>query len=165
MKKFITTVLCLVLIAVSSFAQKPALQKGSNVIDAGIGFSSGISNISIPPIAVSYEHIFVTFGGNDQWGVGAGAFGEVLSQKSFGSNYFGGGISAQGNMHFSPVANLDIYAGLNTGYVKVITDGISVGSTSVGEQIGVRYFFKDGLGAFLQVGGFGTINLGISFKF
>lgn len=165
MKKLIISVLSLVIVSVSSFAQEPALQQGNNFIDAGVGFSTGLSNIALPPIEVSYEHIFVTFGVNDQWGVGAGAFGGVFSQKFSGNNMLGGCVCAQGNMHFSPLAKLDIYAGLNIGYVMASSSGVSAGAMTVGGQLGARYFFTDSVGAFLQIGGVGTINLGVSFKF
>lgn len=164
MKKTIFSIIALVIVSVSSFAQEPALPKGSNVIDAGVGFSTGLSNIALPPIEVSYEHIFVTFGTNDQWGVGAGAFGGVFSQKFSGNNMLGGCVCAQGNMHFSPLSKLDIYAGLNVGYVMASTSGVSAGAMTVGGQVGARYFFTDSVGAFLQIGEVGTINLGVSFR-
>ena len=165
MKKTIFSIIALVLVSVSSFAQEPLLKKGRNTIDAGIGFSSGLSDIVLPPLTVSYEHVFTTFGNNDCMGVGAGVFGGLMAQKFYDETFAGGVLCLQGNFHYSPIAKLDLYTGLHVGYTRVATSGASAGESTVGYQLGARYFFADSIGGFLQFGGFGTINLGVSFKF
>lgn len=164
MKKLIITIAAAVALTVSYIAnaQEVALPKGSSVTNAGIGFSTSINNIGIPPIYVQYEYIIEEFG--SKWSVGVGALGGFYSQKYAGSNIVGGEALALGDIHFSPLPALDLYAGLGLGIMSAAVEGIRITAFDYATFLGARYFFTDSIGANLQIGGMGTINIGIAFR-
>lgn len=163
MKKFFTILVSAIVFSFAVNAQEVALPKGSSVINAGVGFTTSYSNIVIPPIYVQYEYMVAEFG--KKWGVGVGALGGFIAQKENKSLSMGGGLCALGDVHFSPIQQLDIYGGMFAGYVAVAVESIKAGIFTWGGILGARYFFTDTFGVNLQIGGMGVINVGVSFRF
>ena len=171
MKKIIITlaIACASLFSINANAQETALAQGDNLISATVGFGNfTVSNIGVPPVAVSYERIVSEFGG--KWSIGVGGFGGFFTQKYEGSIHnFGGSVCAQGNVHFCPTEKWDIYAGLGLGYVGYTTANRSVSVHVDGfawtPELGARYFFSEKFGVNLQFGGLGIGNVGVTFRF
>ena len=170
MKKTIITIAVICIAALSVSAQentrRACLPKGSNVINAGIGFTAGLSDIRIPPISVSYEHIVAEFGTG--WGVGVGCIGGICVQKlSSTSSFTSGELCGTGSIHFSPIEKLDLYSGLHLGIWRYSTQYFSGNEMLICGTLGARYFFSDAVGGFLQFGsgGLETVTLGVAFKF
>lgn len=177
MQKTISILVAIMLISVSSLqAQKMAnntttgFVKGTNVVDAGIGFSSyGI------PIHGSFEH-FVT----DEISAGA-ALNYASYSESYGSTkgtwtFLYGGV--KGNYHFQKLFkikedNIDLYAGATLGYWHGTYSVQNVSVSGLGNttyllfQVGGRYFFSERIGAFCEIGGgnLSGMTAGVSFKF
>lgn len=162
MKKFMTIIVLALAINFSSNAQEVALPKGSSVVSVGLGFISSFSNIAVPPIYGQYEYMVAEFGG--KWGVGVGAMGGYFAQKGISSTFNCGGIDALGDIHFSPIPQLDLYSGLYVGFVSASSSNTRVNGTDWGPIIGARYFFSDTFGLDLQIGGLGTLNVGVAFR-
>jgi hypothetical protein len=163
---------------------------GTNLINAGIGlgtifwgngFSSGISPLGV------YER-----GVSDQVGIGGMVGFFHSSMSSSGANYYNSrnanGILIGGRLsyHFLTTGKIDPYASLDLGYINASTNSIhnamdtAVGSVSIYESYltvvdkftygihgGIRYYFKQSMGIYaeLGIGGFYLVNAGISFRF
>lgn len=162
MKKIVTIIIFALSLSIYSNAQEIALPKGSSVISAGLGFVSSFSNIAVPPIYAQYEYVVTEFG--EKWCVGVGAMGGYFAQRGASGTISGGGIDAMGNIHYSPIRQLDIYGGLFVGFITATVGGIKANSTDWGAVIGASYFFSDTFGLNLQIGGLGSLNVGISFR-
>jgi hypothetical protein len=188
-------ILVLVLVGLSTggvFAQDwydsyaPGIDSSKVLINAGIGFGALLPgyDIGIPPISVSAVFklpvsVPITLGPL-----------VALSSQTYSYNYAGYGykftythfaIGARGMYHFNFVKNLDAYAGLVLGYVISSgkaeytgnwgsvrkTDPTNLSYFLWGADIGVRYFFTDTVGAYLELGysGLQVIGLGLSLKF
>jgi hypothetical protein len=71
--------------------------------------------------------------------------------------------------HFNFLDNLDLYAGLNLGYVIQTSNQTQYSGSSFflwGFNTGARYFFTENLGAYLELGysGLNYISTGVTFK-
>ncbi len=167
MKKTKNLIICFTLFTLSINAQ---IEKGTNLADIGVGFSSyGV------PIHLGYEHLIT-----DVIGIGA-----TINYSTYNDNgvledykwkFIYGGI--KGNYHFNELLKLDskfdVYGGLTIGYWKAILDNDSdLNNTSFGNsafftgQVGGRYFFNDKFSALVEAGGGNISGLiaGVSMKF
>lgn len=163
MKKFITIVLVSIITTIAAQAQTTLFTPGDNQIRAGLGFSSGISNTVLPPVFVSYEKGVYAI--NDKAVIGVGGFAGGYTEKGYSSNYLAWTLCAHVLAHYSITPALDVYAGPFLGYISVGSENVSVGSFARGMMLGGQYFFSDRWGAFLQLGGLATVNLGASYRF
>lgn len=179
MRKVIFT-LVFAFFAVSSQAQ--VFQKGTNMVNVGIGFGTtlGGSGNARPAISASFEH--------GQWEVGGPgviSWGGYVGNTGF--SYGSGGykmkwnytiVGARAAYHyngFEDAPNLDVYGGAMLSYnILSFSDssGILSGANSYGSNLGFtgflggRYMFSDKLGAFAELGyGISTVNVGLTIKF
>jgi hypothetical protein len=163
--------LSLIFLACAAFAQSP-LPKGTPQLNFGVGFSNwGVpvyggldyavhDNFSIG-VEVSYRKY------KEYWKYG---------KHNYYSNYNASiwGFSFNGNYHFNKLLEIpkewDLYAGLNVGYVKWVSDYTGYTENSglgLGAQVGGRYYFTDKFGLNLELGGgnrFSSGKFGISIK-
>ncbi|MCE7862868.1 MAG: hypothetical protein DYG99_04915 [Bacteroidetes bacterium CHB5] len=163
------------LVSVSSYQASAQFTKGDNLVNLGVGINS-YYNGGIP-IGASYE-----YGITEDISVGVGV--DYLSHRyNYGASRYGFNIfylGARGSYHFNRLLNLnveelDIYGGAQLGYRSFTwkdSFGGSAGDTYesglfFGIHAGARYYFKPGLGAFLELGagGSGNARLGVAFKF
>ena len=163
MKKIITAIIITLISFFAAQAQTTFFNTGDNQIRAGIGFASGMSNTVLPPISLSYERGVYAF--NEKACIGVGGFVGTSIEKGYSSNYLAWSLCAQVLAHYSITPSLDVYAGPFLGYISVGAENIAVGSFARGLMLGGQYFFNNRYGAFLQLGGFATINLGVSIRF
>ncbi len=149
--------------------------KGMNFLNAGIGLGTyGMSGTGGLPVNASFEHGFTK---NISAGAGIG-----YVQKKYASywkySYFIFGL--RGSYHLNEVLKvasdkLDVYAGaglLYTRYKFKYSDhndelylNSSGGDVDIELHAGARYFFKDKLGAFAELGyGISPLQLGVAVK-
>lgn len=166
--------------SISLFAQKSSGfgdVKGSNFLNAGIGLGSyGLSGTGGIPITASYEHGFTK---NISAGVNLG-FIQRKYADSWKYTYviFGG----RGSYHFNELMNisnpkLDVYAGAGIFYrrysFKYLHDSVEDemydskgGDIDFDLHAGGRYMFKEGFGAFAELGyGISPLQIGVTLKF
>lgn len=164
-------VLCLVIVFASmSLSAEGPYKKGSNDINAGIGFGSTlVGSITLPPINASYE-----IGITDDISAG-GYFGFAMSEEGWSGytwKYTHIIIGARGSYHFYNEDNMDLYGGLMLGYNVVSVDSpgdyaydAASSGITYSAFLGGRYYFSENLGAFAELGyGVAYISLGITFK-
>ncbi len=175
MKKTFVTLFVLLITVSFSFAQ--GYEKGSKIINAGIGFGlSGIyGDAQMPPISVGFQ-----YGLEDKISVG-GIVG--FSTSSYGYedwkwDYTYIIIGARGEYHFlEPSNKLDAYAGITAGYniasvsepdgYKNYWGGYEAESSYFiyGVHVGARYAVSDKIGIFGELGyGIGYRTVGATFK-
>lgn len=173
MKISIFTIIAVFAISSFSFAQNYAFNNGDKLLNIGIGMNSQYTGGI--PIGASFE-----FGVTNDISVGVNV--DYLSHKyvggyKFTAVYFG----ARANYHFNKLLNitndnLDLYGGLSIGYRRFswkdtdFSDMMGKGYTSEsywGVQIGLKYYFSDNVGGFLEVGELGSTNarIGVALKF
>lgn len=165
MKKLLTVaILALICCAFTKNVQAQAYQKGDKLLNVGIGLSGyGV------PIGASLE-----VGVTDAISVGG-----MIDYTRYG---IGGGynwnflyVGARGSYHFGELLNtgekFDPYAGLAVGYWSAKYSGSSY-LTGYGNRVflglhaGARYYFKEKLGVFAEVGaGSGFLRAGLAVKF
>ena len=192
MKKTITFTLFAIAIGFASFAQdKTSFEKGTNVINAGIGvgdvyWGAGYGSSGLPvSLNASYEH-----GITDKLGIGYIGVGASLGYASQKYSYDGDVawkttgilIAARGSYHFAIPAEigskLDPYAGLQIGYVVTsysYSDSYDPGyglagksgGVVVGFYAGAHYHFNEHVGVYAELGytSFSILGLGVAFRF
>ena len=184
MKRIITMVVAIMMVAPLIQAQESLFNKGDKVINLGIGlgntlYSGSYYTRGVPPISISYEQAV-----KDsilEKGV-IGIMGYV-GYTSYKYDYLGWGykysniiVGVGGLFHYPLVNKLDTYAGLLLGYniSSAKEFGIPSGwvyeSTSGGFVfsgfIGARYYFNDKFAVFAQLGyGVAYFTIGASLKF
>jgi hypothetical protein len=147
-----------------------AIKQGTTVLDLGVGFNYyGI------PIHASAEKLVAN-------NISVGLFGNYMSynevafiSSSYSYHLIYAGV--KGNYYFNELLGYvsnkyHLYAGLNIGYIKLITtDNSFSGFNSrpfLGGQVGVRYFFKKKIGVYAEGDwsgqGGGTIGVSIKLK-
>lgn len=169
--------LCILFATSNSNAQ--SFQKGTNVINAGVGFGTNLGGLgnARPAISISFEH-----GNWDISGPGVISLGGYLGNTGF--TYKSEGykqswnytiIGVRSAYHYSGLENpkLDVYGGLMLSY-NIATykaqgyDGPNNFGGGLGFSgfVGGRYFFNEKLGAFAELGyGISILNAGVAFKF
>ncbi|MDO4706930.1 MAG: hypothetical protein Q4A61_00720 [Porphyromonadaceae bacterium] len=145
MKKFILSALCaLGLVASGMTAQaQETFSKGSNALNVGLALPARFTNMTFPPIAVSYERS-ITDGIFDKGAIGLGADSELYLYRGGYSLFAGGRISA----HYEFIPRLDTYLGLSLG---VVNSGSFFEFATKG-HIGARYLLNDDFGIFGELG-------------
>ena len=168
--------LCLVLFS-ANLINAQGYEKGSKVINAGIGFGlSGIyGDAQMPPISVGFQ-----YGLEDKISIG-GIVGFSTSSYGYSDwkwDYTYIIIGARGEYHFlEPSNKLDAYAGITAGYNIVSVsepDGYknswggyeSEASYFIyGAHVGARYAVSNKIGIFGELGyGIGYLTVGATFK-
>jgi hypothetical protein len=153
----------------------PGIDTSKVFINAGIGLGpTGGYKMGVPPLSISADFklpvkLPITVGGIFTFAQWKYSF----TPYDFAWNNIGFGV--RGMYHFNLVKNLDTYAGLTLGYVIQTFDGgnysgAGYAGTSFflfGGNIGLRYFFTNNIGAYLEVGysGLQFAGLGLSLKF
>jgi len=164
--------------------QESTFLKGDKVLNAGLGLGSTLYSgtyfkSQIPPISVSLE-IGVADEIIDKGVIGVGPY---LGYSSYKYDYLTSDwkytttiLGVKGNFHYPLVEKLDTYTGLLLGYNIVTSkwtgsgpeDDYSASSSGLAWSwfIGGRYWFKETLGAMLELGyGISYLNIGIAAKF
>ena len=175
MKRIITTSLILLFAVSIAFAQP--YQKGSKVINAGIGFGlSGIyGDAGMPPVSVGFQ-----YGLEDKISIGGIA---GFSTSSYGWDEWKWDytyiiIGARGEYHFLESSEkLDAYVGATLGYNIVSVsepDGYErlwggyeteASYFIYGFHVGARYALSNNIGIFGELGyGVGYLTVGATFK-
>lgn len=169
----------LILLMVSSVLTAQEFNKGTNVINAGIGiggnFNYGSFGTSSQGLGLnaSYERGIWEIGGP-----GVISLGGYFGTKTYKYDYFGGNekwtytiVGVRGAYHYNglEVENLDVYGGAMLSYNIVSYDGNSgsLNSRPSGTVfVGGRWFFSENFAVFAE-GGYGVafLSLGISFRF
>lgn len=169
-----------VLITTFSYAQQ--FQKGTTVVNAGIGLGTALGGLgkARPAISLSLDRGVWPVGGPGVISLG-GYLGNTGYKYSSGGytakwNYFI--VGARGAYHyngFSSVPKLDVYGGAMLGYniVNYSSDGNDVDiSNSYRSGIGFsgflggRWFFTERIGAYAELGyGVSVLNAGLAIKF
>ena len=141
----------------------------TGLLSAGLGIPyiySGYST-SLPPIYLKFE-----MGIMDEVGIGFVGGLALGRDKYFDESYFATNLGLLGYYHFNkfvPIKNLDAYAGLGLG-VEIANRSAS-GDAKVRViplgKAGVRYYFKEGLGVYVESGYdlLSSANLGITLRF
>jgi hypothetical protein len=159
--------------AVAANAQE-IFQKGTNVLNLGIGIGSYI------PVEVSFEHGIVSGlikGENGSIGIGgyAGWYTDSNSYPSGKLTYNNVLLGARGAFHYQFVDKLDTYAGLMLGYEIVsskwsgggLYNGvISTSGFTSACFLGARYYFSPTIAAYGELGyGIAYLKAGVALKF
>ncbi len=167
----------------SALAQEGHMTKGTNVIQAGIGFggwTSGYTTSETPIIAVAFERGIMDNLLNGNLSVGAAI--TYKGGKYSGSNYTWRynylAVTARASWHpyFIKVEKLDTYTGLSIGYYRVSSDYDSKwysydydfggSGVALAAHVGARYNFTENFGAWAELGfGLGLLNAGVSYTF
>ncbi len=191
MRKLFALLVVTIVAFTTSFAQdKGCFEKGTNVINVGIGvgdvyWGAGYGSYGLPvSLNVSYEH-----GITEKLGIGYIGVGGQISYASEKYSYDGEEawrstgvlIAARASYHFAIPAEigekLDPYAGALLGYVitsYTYDDGYGTGynvgksgGVGVGIYAGAHYHFTPHFGVYGEVGytSFSILNLGVAFRF
>lgn len=176
MKKVIF-ILTLVLITSIAFAQP--MQKGTNIVNVGIGFGTNLGGLGSarPAISASFEHGQWDIGGPGVISLGGYAGNTGYTYKSSGYsqkwNYTIVGVrSAYHYNGFKNAPDLDVYGGVMLSY-NIMNykadnyDGPNSygGGLGLSAYIGGRWLFTEKFGVFAELGhGISTLNVGVSLK-
>lgn len=170
------------------------VNQGDQVINLGFGFDpyysfstvGGVRRGAVGPIVLGYEYIVT-----DKLGIGRIGVGGIIGQSFYNERYTTAWTDHRNRIsrtamigraayHFDlPVKGLDLYAGVGAGlyfnhHSDKTTNWDGTESSSVRVRVsgghyvfgGVRYFFTDAFGLYLEAGhGFNAINGGFAFKF
>lgn len=176
MKRFFVLALLLSGIMISRSSAQ-VFEKGTNIINAGIGIGGNYGNwggaSSSPQINISFEHGIWEVGGP-----GVISLGGYVGHKSYKLNAYDWKwnyttIGVRGAYHYNGLNNpkIDLYGGLMLGYMIYNATGYSGGSGGTGFSAfaGARYLFTDNLGAYAELGGgnynLSILSLGLALKF
>lgn len=144
-------------------------------VGVGLGFTYGLGNTAVPPIALSAD-----YGITENIAVG-GYLGYASSTEDilgYEWKYSYTIIGARGTYHLDRSDNLDLYGGALLGYVvgKVTLESDqelsplftepTVGGVGYSFFVGGRYMFSEKVGAFGELGyGISLLTLGVTAKF
>lgn len=143
MKKFLLTV---ALFSSALFFSQSWSGVGDNKLQIGLnGYGNGGQGIKF-----TYD-----LGITNLFSLGAGADFYVTGRNESAAKFF---LYGRGNLHLNELINLpkefDIYPGISIGVL-----GNTLG---VGGHLGIRYFFNNKLGAFVELGNRGALGLSIN---
>ncbi len=187
MKRIVLALVFLATLSSGLVAQN--FEKGSNAINAGIGFGymyyrGSYYDFRMPSITATYERGIVEVPmGSELKGIVSvgGIFGIGGTKYKFGDNekftYTYLLFAVRGNYHFIFMDKLDPYAGISLGYVATIYNykgddpfmddfDYDAGKFAPGVYVGARYFFTENIAVFAELGYQLTLfNFGATFKF
>ena len=170
MKKIILVATLALGISFSTSAQTPVFQKGTKVGSVGVGFGSYGIPVELSMMWGVYNNVFGLNGLNSGVGayLGFSSYKENWHNKKYGHTVFFPGL--RGQLNYTFVDNLEVYAGLLLGFQIWSSDDGYGGSHSsglrLGGYLGLRYFFNPQWAIYLE-GGYGITNgtIGVSHKF
>jgi hypothetical protein len=188
-KKLALALLMATLFVGGAFAQEwynsyaPGIDGSMFLINAGIGwvyYDYDLLKLAIPPISASVEYaklpipIPLSVGGYFTISRTKDRYGKKGDDYSYTNIAFGGRAA----YHFNFLENLDVYGGVNTGYIminkKYDISGVEkkdpiTGVFFLSPFVGARYYFLNFLGGFAEFGyGFHAptvLSTGLTFKF
>ena len=167
------------MVLMAGIVHAQSFQKGSSMVNAGIGFGTNLGGMgnSRPAISVSYE-----YGKWDVGGPGVISLGAYIGNTGY--SYESGGFTQKWNYNvvgarsayhyngFENATNLDVYGGLMLAYniVNYKAEGYE-GSNNYGSGLGFsayvggRWFLSENFGLYAELGyGVSTISAGLTFK-
>ena len=175
---FYLVLAALTLISVQSITAQDFI-KGTNVINAGIGFGGSYNvgsfgtNLAVGP-NVSYERGIWEIGGPGVISLG-GYLGTTSYNLDFGAGddtvrYTSFGVRGAYHFNFIEVDKLDVYAGAMLSFYVVSFDNDAFNSLrnrpSGSLFAGARYYFTEHFGVFAEAGfGVSFLSLGGAFRF
>ncbi len=175
MKKTVSLFPILLMLAVvSPVAAQDVFDKGTNVINAGLGFGNIIRSKStfIVGVGVDFDHCIIDglINGNASIGIG-GYLGTGLADRTTSSTATISGktggffdFGSRGTFHYQFVDNLDTYAGVAIGARVGTYDSFSPSYPFV--LAGARYYMTENFAWMAEVGGGGGFfKVGASFRF
>lgn len=161
------------LLFVQSVATAQKFEKGTNVINAGIGFGgqygSYTTSSQSPVYSINYER-----GVWDVPGPGVVSLGAYLGHKTYkytnDNKWSYTIVGIRGAYHYNglDVKNLDVYAGVMAAYNILSYSGTGSYGNEFGFTgfLGGRWFFTDNIAVFVEAGyGVSNLSAGVSFKF
>ncbi len=190
-----TIIISLVFAIASTFSQAQDFKKGGNYVTAGYGIdvASGLSGtvigIGLGPIMLTYERGITDVLGIGRIGAGGGVATSFYSYNStsvFFSTYENKYRTTRitpfirGTYHFEfDIEKLDVYAGVGVGVNidsekdRYFINGVLQSETKNSRVrpvhyivAGVRYYFTDAFGVYLELGdGIANVNGGVVFSF
>ncbi|HRE52896.1 MAG TPA: hypothetical protein PK339_15855 [Flavitalea sp.] len=178
MKK-VVFILALAVTAMGAKAQ--VFEKGTNMVNVGVGFGTALGGLGTarPAISASYEHGLWDIGGPGVISLGGyiGNTGYKYNGVGYRQKWNYTIVGARAAYHyngFSNAENFDLYGGLMLSY-NIVSYSDNAGSglnNAYGSGLGLtgfiggRYLFTDNIGAFAELGyGVSVLNVGVSFKF
>lgn len=185
MKKHLLLIAGAIFLFAQMSGQEPTFLKGDKVLNAGLGLGSTLYSgtyykSQIPPVSASLE-IGVADEIIDKGVIGVGPYLGYSSYKyeysDWGWKYSNIIIGVRGNFHYPLLDKLDTYTGLLLGYnvasskefgqsIPGYDYSYSAGGVTWSWFVGGRYWFKETLGAMLELGyGISYLNIGIAAKF
>jgi len=188
MKKILCTLVVILFVGLSAWAQQPTFVKNDNLVSIGIGLvktgyygytgygyaSAGRSGM--PLLFASYERCIWDniFNEKSSLGVG-GLFGFSSTKYRDSWRYTDIVVGARGVFHYALVDKLDTYGGFGFGlafssfkYPNDIDYRYNGSTTRFFPtfNVGARYYFTDAIAAFTEFGyNYTVISLGATFKF
>lgn len=148
---------------------------GSHILaNVGVGFGILPYKLSVPPISASVEYML------DKIPLSLGGYFGIAGYKEdlIYSTYTGTmvGIGARAAWHVGFVKNLDVYGGLNLGWMVYTQEIKSPGISAIKNDlsafyytffVGGRYFFTKNIGAYVELGysPISIVSAGLSLKF
>ena len=170
MKKIILVAILALGFAFTASAQTPVFQKGSKVGSIGVGFGSYGVPVELSMMWGVYNNVFGLDGLNSGVGVylGFASYKENWGNYKYGHTIFYPGV--RGQLNYTFVNNLEVYAGLLLGFQIWMSDDNYLGDHGSGLRIGgyagLRYYFNNKWAVYLE-GGYGITNgtIGVSYKF
>ena len=150
----------------------------------GLGSSFGVGSMVIPPISVSFDygyHEKISIGGYIGFAKSnfESSYFTFTGNATYGYDYSYMIFAARGSYHFLNQENYDVYGGLLLGYnaasAKFYSDDTAidetlftssdVGGPVIAPYVGGRYYFKENLGAFTELGfGVAYFTIGLTLK-
>ena len=177
MKKYFVMALIISVGYTASAQSSSVFEKGTNVINVGIGFGDlywGAGTTSIP---ISFNGSF-DHGITDKLGIGyigvGGKLGYTDAKYSGGITATGFLIDARAPYHFALASDigdkLDPYVGADLGYVITSYSGnfpsSKASSIAAGAFAGAHYYFTPNFGAYAEISStFSLFSTGLTFKF
>lgn len=175
MKRILLAVVAVLLFGAGLQAQ--ITKKGDVDLNVGIGVRGHYNDffrLLVPPISASADFCIVDGLINNRAGVNIGPYiGHTLyryKDHSFVETMDRLRIGVRGTFHFTPVKNLDTYAGVTNGismrfYDYEIADDEIKANYMFETFVGVRYFFAPRVAVYAETGyGESWFDVGFSFK-
>ncbi|MFR9524382.1 MAG: hypothetical protein SNH94_07395 [Rikenellaceae bacterium] len=176
MKKLFT-LLAVLCVASSSFAQTPLFKAGDEVVSLGVGIGSDYGM----PISVSYEMGYLDLDSKSTIGIGGTIayahenFNDETGNIFDSYAYNGLTIAATGSYHYDLVDGFDLFATAAVGYTMAqisaskndVSGSLADNAFYYGISVGGRYYFSDDLAAHVKLGATATsfLEVGVSYRF
>lgn len=172
MKKILLALVAVLGIATYSASAQNVMDKGSNVVNVGVGLNS-IDSSNLFSVMGAWDHGVVGELWDSKSALSVGAQAGFSAAENVGSFAIGPTVG----LHYHFVPQLDLYGRLMLGFATIwvndtnINNALGLKTSSKSGfgwnfALGARYFFNDNIGAFVEVGyGISVANVGVSFRF